>query len=134
MVSPWEGPRHRSWASNTVLTLIALVALLAGTVATDYFGEPPTYLVALLGTSAGAFFTALGSDKNKRDTEVSETAHRAETKADTANRRVSAEVHRNDDMERRADDSEDRADASEDRETGWSQHRDHSRCDDGGGV
>lgn len=118
MVSPWEGPRHRSWASNTVLTLIALVAVLAATVTVDYFGEPPTYLVALLGTTAGAFFTALGADKNKRDAEVSTTAHRAEATADRA--------------ERKADAADHRADASEDRETGWSQHRDHAAGDGGG--
>ena len=90
MTNPWDGPRHRSWASNSVLTFFVLVICLIATVVTDYFGEPPSYLVGLLGTAAGAFFAAVGSDKQKRDTEVAEVAksaksvaQRAEAKADT---------------------------------------------------
>lgn len=82
MTNPWDGPRHQSWASNTVLMTIVLLALLIATVVTDIIGEPPTYLVGLLGTAAGAFFSALSSDKSKRDADVSRTAHRAEAKAD----------------------------------------------------
>ena len=89
MTNPWEGPRHRSWASNTVLTFLCLVACLIATGVSDYFGEPPNYLVALLGTAAGAFFTAIGSDKQKREAErdadtrtAQRTADRAEIKAD----------------------------------------------------
>lgn len=82
MTSPWDGPRHSSWASNTVLTRILLVIVIAATVISDAFGDPPTYLVGLLGTAAGAFFTALGSDKGKRESDVSATATRAEAKAD----------------------------------------------------
>lgn len=89
MTNPWDGPRHRSWASNTVLTFLLLLALIVATVVTDVIGEPPTYLVGLLGTAAGAFFAAIGSDKSKRDGEVrdtatdaNDTAHRAERKAD----------------------------------------------------
>lgn len=82
MTNPWDGDRHRSWASNTVLTFILLVILIIATVVSDHFGEPPNYLVGLLGTAAGAFFTAMGSDKQKRDIDVAETAHRAERKAD----------------------------------------------------
>lgn len=84
MTHPWEGQRHRSWASNTVLTLVLLVVLILATVASDYFGEPPNYLVGLLGTAAGAFFAAIGSDKQKKETEVKATAERAEAKADAA--------------------------------------------------
>jgi hypothetical protein len=84
VTNPWDGPRHRSWASNTVLTLICLIVVLVATVVTDYFGEPPTYLVALLGTAAGAFFTAIGSDKYKREIETREDAREAKTTADRA--------------------------------------------------
>ena len=85
MTNPWdEGPRHESWASNTMLTFIILVICIVATVVTDVIGEPPNYLVALLGTSAGAFFAALGSDRQKRQTEVARTAERAEVKADQA--------------------------------------------------
>ena len=89
MTNPWDGARHRSWASNTILTLLLLIVCLAATVTMDYFGEPPNYIVGLLGTAAGAFFTALGSDKQKRDEEIRDTAvsakkvaERAEAKAD----------------------------------------------------
>lgn len=73
-----------------MLTFVLLLVCIVATVVTDVIGEPPTYLVGLLGTAAGAFFTALGSDKQKRDVEVREVAveakvvaDRAETKADT---------------------------------------------------
>jgi hypothetical protein len=63
-----------------------LVVLLA-TVITDALNGPapaPTYLTGLLGATATAFFAAASSDKNKREREVSDTATRAESKADTA--------------------------------------------------
>ncbi|AKF14682.1 hypothetical protein SEA_ALANGRANT_17 [Mycobacterium phage AlanGrant] len=66
-----------------------LIVLIIATVVSDYFGEPPNYLVGLLGTAAGAFFAAIGSDKQKRDAETRDiaitaekTARRAEAKAD----------------------------------------------------
>jgi len=65
-----------------VLTFLLLVVCIIATVISDKFGEPPQYLVGLLGTSAGAFFAAIGSDKQKRDQEVAQTAERAERKAD----------------------------------------------------
>ena len=79
-----------------MLTFVLLVVLIIATVASDYRGEPPNYLVGLLGTAAGAFFAAIGSDKQKRDAETRDTAitaektaRRAEAKADT----VLAEQH-----------------------------------------
>ena len=90
MTNPWDGPRHRSWASNTVLTFLLLVIVVIATVVTDMIGEPPTYLVGLLGTAAGAFFTALGSDKGKREADVSATATRAEATADRAEGKADA--------------------------------------------
>lgn len=70
-----------------MLTFFVLLVCIVATVITDYFGEPPSYLVGLLGTAAGAFFAAVGSDKQKRDIEVAEeakhVAQRAEAKADT---------------------------------------------------
>ena len=85
MTNPWDdGPRHESWASNTMLTFIILLVCIVATVVTDIIGEPPNYLVALLGTSAGAFFAALGSDRQKKAAELTEKAERAEVKADQA--------------------------------------------------
>lgn len=63
------------------MTAVLLVLILA-TVITDVIGEPPAYLTGLLGTAAGVFFAAVGSDKNKRDDAVARQAERAETKAD----------------------------------------------------
>lgn len=116
MVSPWNGPRHRSWASNSVVASIALALLLSITLVVDYFGEPPTYLTGLLGTAAGAFFTALGSDKAKRDADV-------RRHVDDLDRRVGEGSSRADNAERRIDDAERR-------ESGWSRHRDHHDEDD----
>ena len=65
-----------------MLMTFVLVMLITATVVSDYFGEPPTYLTGLLGTAAGVWFAAIGSDKRKRDDDVAATAHRAEAKAD----------------------------------------------------
>lgn len=94
-----------------MLTFFLLLVCIVATVVSDIFGEPPSYLVGLLGTAAGAFFAAIGSDKQKRDTDVAETAHRAEEKADRAERAVEA--------------TDLRATEAETRESGWSRHRDH---------
>ncbi|ACF05017.1 hypothetical protein Nigel_14 [Mycobacterium phage Nigel] len=74
-----------------MLTFVLLVVLIIATVISDYWGEPPNYLVGLLGTAAGAFFAAIGSDKQKKDAEVRETAERAEAKADAVGRVTAAE-------------------------------------------
>lgn len=81
-MAPWEGPRHSSWASNTVLMTAVLIVLVIATVVTDMLGDPPTYLVGMLGSAAGVWFGAMGSDKDKRDKDTAETANRAEAKAD----------------------------------------------------
>ncbi|ASZ73441.1 hypothetical protein SEA_ROY17_16 [Mycobacterium phage Roy17] len=100
MTSPWGGPRHRSWASNTMLTFLLLVVCIIATVVTDYFGEPPNYLVGLLGTAAGAFFAAIGSDQQKKAadlaqtaTEASTSAARAETTAERAEHKIDEVLH-----------------------------------------
>ena len=118
MTNPWDGPRHRSWASNTMLTFFMLVICITATVVSDVFGEPPNYLVALLGTAAGAFFAAIGSDKQKKDEDVRHTAVDAERRASEVERRLQ-------DSDTRADAAERRADDAEERESGWSRHRDH---------
>lgn len=66
-----------------------LIVLVIATVVTDMIGEPPTYLVGMLGSAAGVWFGAMGGDKQKRDAEVVKTvehaqatANRAEAKAD----------------------------------------------------
>lgn len=70
-----------------------LVVVVVCTVITDVIGEPPTYLVGLLGTAAGAFFTALGSDKGKREADVRETADRADATSNRAETKADAALH-----------------------------------------
>lgn len=81
-MAPWEGPRHRSWASNTVVSgaMFAVIAIL--TVWMDRTGDPPDYLVGLLGVASTTFFGAIAGDKAKKEAEISRTATRAEAKAD----------------------------------------------------
>lgn len=98
--SPREGPRHRSWASDTVIVAIVFGISLLATVLTDATNGPdkdaPAYLIALVGASSAALFGAVSSDKGKREKEIAadtrtalnrtqatnETAVRAEAKAD----------------------------------------------------
>lgn len=94
MVSPWGGSRHRSWASDTVIFGIVFVIVLIVTVIVDQLNgpdaPPPVYLTGLVGAASAALFGAVGSDKNKRERELTrdvrvagETGDRAEAKADT---------------------------------------------------
>lgn len=94
------GPRHRTWASDTVIFAIVFAIVLIVTVTVDTLNGPdpaPVYLTGLLGAASAALFGAAGSDKSKREaeiaddarvaktraTEIGETANRAEAKADT---------------------------------------------------
>lgn len=98
-MTAWNGPRHRSWASDTMIFAVVFVIVLFTNVITSWLthAPPPSYLQGLLGASSAAFFGAAGSDKNKREaeiaddarvaktraTEIGATADRAEAKADT---------------------------------------------------
>lgn len=98
MTNPWNGPRHRSWASDTVVFAVIFVIILFTTVLVAQLSHqpPPTYLQGLLGASSAALFGAVGSDKSKREreisdeqliarlraTDISEVADRADAKAD----------------------------------------------------
>lgn len=94
MTNPWDGPRHRSWASNTMLAFYTLLACIVATVVSDVFGEPPNYLIGLLGTAAGAFFAAIGTDKQKKEADVEATARDAYQAAyDAQDRLDRAEEH-----------------------------------------
>lgn len=91
-MAPWQaGRRHRSWYSDTNLSLIFAFAVVAGYVAWELFGEAPQGMVTLVGLAGGALLGKLTGDKRKRDDERAETvkdandtAHRAEAKADRA--------------------------------------------------
>jgi hypothetical protein len=99
MTSPWSGPRHRSWASDTVIFAVVFLVVLIVTVTVDATNGPapaPAYLTGLLGAAGAALFGAAGSDKSKREAEIAadaavarmmasdtnDTAVRAEAKAD----------------------------------------------------
>lgn len=97
-MAPRNGPRHRSWASDTVILGGLFLVILMVTVITSWLSgqPPPSYLQGLLGASSAALFAAVGSDKSKREreiadeqliariraTDISATADRAEAKAD----------------------------------------------------
>lgn len=81
-----KGRSHNSWFSDTTVTAILFVAVLIATVITDWLNGPaesaPSYLTGLLGASGMVLFGAAGSDKTKRETDVKDTANRAEAKVD----------------------------------------------------
>lgn len=96
MGSPFQGPRYRSWASDTVIFAAVFIIVLGITALTDYLNgpaDPPAYLVGLCGAAGSALFGAASSDKNKREREVSATATRAESKADDALSRSDASTN-----------------------------------------
>lgn len=88
-MAAWKkGYRHESWLSDTTITAWLFLAVLVATVLTDWLNGPnesaPPYLTGLLGASGAILFGAAGSDKSKKDKEVSDTATRAEKTADRA--------------------------------------------------
>lgn len=93
-MAPWTGPRRWTWASDTVVVGAVLVILVIITAVVDQLNgpdtPPPVYLTGLVGAASAALFAAMGSDKGKREAELtrdvrvaSETGNRAEAKADT---------------------------------------------------
>lgn len=89
MTNPWNGPRHRSWASDTVIFAVVFIVILIITVVTDALNGPdvaaPAYLTGLLGASATALFGAAASDKSKREAEIAADTKRANTRATSIN-------------------------------------------------
>lgn len=52
----------------------------------EVVGTAPQGLVSILGIAGGAWFGAVSGDKKKRELDTAATAHRAEEKADRAER------------------------------------------------
>lgn len=105
MTSPWDGPRHRSWASDTVIFGIIFLILLIVTVTVgqlDAPAPPPAYLTGLLGAAGAALFGAAGSDKSKREADIADDARIAKERANTNQTRVDklTEIARQDHPER----------------------------------
>lgn len=90
MVHPWNknSGRHRSWASDTIVSAVLFVILLITTVVVDQLNgpaEPPAYLTGLLAASGLALFGAAGSDKAKSNRETSDKADRADRRTTDTN-------------------------------------------------
>ncbi|QBP30245.1 hypothetical protein KDW77_gp31 [Mycobacterium phage Pinnie] len=90
-MAAWNGPRHRSWASDTRLSLYFAIAIVVTYVIWEIVGEAPQGMVTLVGLAGGALLGGLSGDKSKRDAEraadvkdAQDTAHRAEVKAERA--------------------------------------------------
>ena len=122
-MAPWNGPRHRSWASDTNLSFLFAGVTIAAYVIWELFGEAPQGMVTLVGLAGGALFGAVSGDKRKRTVETERKAEhaeqvavRAERTAESAAAGVSA--------------GDQRADAAERRESARSLHRDDDQ--DGG--
>ena len=89
-MAPWQaGRRHRSWLSDTNLSLIFAFAVVAGYVLWELVGTAPQGMVTLVGLAGGALLGGLTGDKRKREADrdadvkdAKDTAHRAEEKAD----------------------------------------------------
>ncbi|AYD84615.1 hypothetical protein SEA_PAITO_30 [Mycobacterium phage Paito] len=83
-MAAWKGPRHRSWASDTNISLLMAIVVVVAYVIWEIVGEAPQGMVTLVGLAGGALFGAVSGDKRKRDHEIERTAKRAEAKADRA--------------------------------------------------
>lgn len=85
------------WSNDTIIFAIIFVVVLLATVLVDQFNgdaPPPVYLTGLLGMASTALFGVAASDKSKRDREISDTADRAEAKADDALGRADSSLQR----------------------------------------
>lgn len=90
MGHPWDNPRHRSWASDTVVTAVLFVILLITTVIVDSTNgpaDPPAYLTGLLGAAGMALFGSAASDKRKSNREIRDDAAEAKAEARVAKQR-----------------------------------------------
>lgn len=83
-MAPWQGPRHRSWASDTTLSFAFAVVVIVTYVVWEIVGEAPQGMVTLVGLAGGAIFGAVSGDKKKRDHDTERKADRAEATADRA--------------------------------------------------
>lgn len=90
-MAPWNGPRHRSWLSDTRLSLYFAIAIVVTYVIWEIVGEAPQGMVTLVGLAGGALLGGISGDKRKREHErdrevedARDTADRAEAKADRA--------------------------------------------------
>lgn len=96
-MAPWRGPRHRSWASNTNVTFLAAIAVVATAVAWEVAGTLPDWMVTLVGLAGGALFGAVSDDRKKREAEerkhTEEVVRSADEKADRALRASGDDDH-----------------------------------------
>lgn len=81
-VAPWNGPRHQSWLSDTVLTSVMAAVVIVAYIAWEALGTAPQGMVTLVGVAGGALFGAVSGDKRKREQDTERVASRADRKAD----------------------------------------------------
>jgi hypothetical protein len=97
-VASWKDPsRHRSWNSDTNLSVVFAGGIVLAYIIWEIVGTAPQGMVTLVGVAGGAFFGAVSGDKKKRDrateeqaAHAEETANRAERTADGAARAAKA--------------------------------------------
>ncbi|QFG09984.1 hypothetical protein KDW74_gp30 [Mycobacterium phage Antsirabe] len=83
-MAPWNGPRHRSWLSDTNLSLCFAIAIVAAYFIWELVGTAPQGMVTLVGLAGGALLGGLSGDKKKRDAERDEDVREAKTTAQAA--------------------------------------------------
>ena len=83
-MAPRQGPRHRSWASDTNLSIVFAAVIVVGYIVWELVGEAPQGMITLVGVAGGALFGALSGDKRKRDDDTERTAERAAATAERA--------------------------------------------------
>ena len=81
-MAPWQGPRHRSWASNTNASTVALAILFGTWLIWEIVGEAPPALSSLLGPVAGIWFGAVAQDQKKRQEEAIKKAEEKQAELD----------------------------------------------------
>lgn len=99
-MAAWKGPRHRSWASDTNLTLVAAVLVIGIYLAWETVSEAPQGLITLVGLAGGALFGAVSNDKRKRENDVEKQAERAEKTAERAEAKADELAGREDQVPR----------------------------------
>lgn len=75
-MAPWQGPRHRSWASNGNIATLGLAVIFLTWLGFEIPGDAPPALGQLLGVTAGIWFGAMAGDKKQRDADTEREVER----------------------------------------------------------
>jgi hypothetical protein len=83
-VAAWNGPRHRSWLSDTNLSLCFAIAIVVAYFIWELVGTAPQGMVTLVGLAGGALLGGLSGDKRKREAERDQDVKDAKATAQAA--------------------------------------------------